>query len=329
MVNLVTGATGFVGTHLVNKLLTRGNSVRALVRSDSDALTLRSRGVETVVGDLCDRQVLVAAVRGAKIIYHCAAASCLHDEDEIRSTNLDGIRKLLHIVRDESAGRLILMSSLNVLGSSSFEEATEESPTQRSGELHTDVKIDVEELALQFSGTHSVDVTILRPGMIYGPGERHMPGLASTLQSGKFTFIGSRHNNVPLIFVGDMVRAMMLAAESPHASGRIYNLTDGSRTTIGQLAGAMAELLGARSPKRIIPYALPHVACTVYGLVGRPGPISHATLRFLGTSRHVCIARSRHELGFEPEIGLRRGLEMTMPWLIRAIEAEVKLSRAA
>ena len=156
--------------------------------------------------------------------------------------------------------------------------------------------------------THDVDVTILRPGLIYGPGERHMPKLAAAVCRGKFVYLGSRHNLVPLIFVSDMVRVMEKAARSRRALCRVFNVADGSRTTIGDLVDTIARLTGARPPKRVIPYFMPRVACTLFAMAGRPGPISRTALRFLGTSRHVSIHRAQTELGFDPAVGLQQGL---------------------
>ncbi|MCH2129431.1 MAG: NAD-dependent epimerase/dehydratase family protein [Pirellulaceae bacterium] len=315
MIQLVTGASGFVGSHLVQHLCSLGKTVRALVRRPEAKVGLRNKGVLAVSGDVCDRTRLCQVVRGADVIYHCAAASSLCSDDEIRRTNLDGTRNLLHAVRTEGAGRIVFISSLNALGSTSYENATESAPVIRSGEVHADVKIDSEQLALQFGDTHDIEVTILRPGLIYGPGERYIPKLAKSVQNGTFRFIGSRENVVPLIYVHDMVRLMVAAACTGTARGKIYHATDGSRTTIGDLVDTLADLNGSARPRHLLPYFVPRLACSMFEQFGKTSPISRTALRFLGTSRHVNMDLAKRELGFQPYVNLQEGLHQTVHWM--------------
>jgi nucleoside-diphosphate-sugar epimerase len=328
MTTLVTGATGLVGTHLVDALRQRGEAVRALVRDTAKVPAHWGQGVEIAVGDVTDRQSLKAAAADVGTIYHCAAASSLSSEEEIRRTNLDGLRNVLDAARAAKAGRVIVMSSLNVLGNRNFDGATEDLPSQRQGDVHADVKIDGEELALRYHREHGQDVTILRAGLIYGPGERHLPKLGKAIARGKFVFIGSRDNVVPLLHVSDMAQAMILAAHSPDAAGRVYHITDGSRTTIGELADTLAEVLGYTKPAKTLPYFLPWLLSKICGLVGVKGPINATSLRFLGRSRHVDIRRAREELGYSPKVGLQQGMAASAGWLKEAIAAELAKEEA-
>ena len=207
---------------------------------------------------------------------------------------------------------------MNVYGIKSFDRITEETPLRRSGEAHADAKIDGDELALEYADQHGLDITILRPGLIYGHGERHLPRMADAIQRGKFVFIGSRGNVVPLVSVSDMVQAMLLAAQSPRSEARVFNITDGSPSTIGDLVGHLASLMNCPLPTRVLPYFLPWLVCTVFDRLGRSGPINRTTLRFLGTSRFADIQYARDELGFQPKVGLRQGLEASMDWIGQA-----------
>jgi nucleoside-diphosphate-sugar epimerase len=323
MTTLVTGATGFVGTRLVNELLSLGGSIRALIRSADKADELRGRGIETVVGDLRDPESMRRAVRDAKQIFHCAAANSKCNAEEIRETNLGGMRNLLEAVRHENGGRVILMSSINVYGSNSIAHGTEETLLCRSGEVHADVKIEGEELARQYADQHGLEITILRPGLIYGPGEfHHLPRLADAIRRGKFVFLGSRKNIVPLVYISDMIQAMLLAAETPQATGRAYSITDGSRSTIGDLVDHLARLMNCPRPMRVLPYSLAWFVCTLFDQLKRAGPINRTTLRFLGTSRFFDIQRAREELGYQPRVGLREGLEAAVDSVAQASATE-------
>jgi nucleoside-diphosphate-sugar epimerase len=315
MITLVTGATGFVGSHVVDALRERDDAVRVLIRDGQKADGFRERGMEVVVGDLRDAAVMGEAVRGVNVIHHCGAAVGPYSKKEIYATNLGGVRTLLDAVRNAGRARIVLLSSVNVLGTRNLDPATEVTPYQYSGDPAADVKIEAEKLALDYHRQFGVDVTILRPCFIYGPRDPHnLPKLISSMQRGKFRFIGSRDNIVPIVHVEDVARAMLLAAGKPAARGRIYQISDGSRTSIGDLVNQLAELLHCPKPEKVLPYLVPRLGCSVFewlqrlGLRKKPGPVTRASLRFVGTSRYIDIRRAREELGYTPQITLQEGL---------------------
>lgn len=329
MTTLVTGATGFVGSQVLEALREQSDAVRALVRNPQKAEALREQGVEVVVGDLRDAGVIREAVRGVDVIHHCGAAVGPYSRTEIYSTNLDGVRSLFDTVR-ESGGRprVVLLSSVNVLGTRNLDPATEDTPYQYSSDPAADVKIEAEKLALDYHRQHGLDVTILRPGFIYGPRDPHnLPKLISALRRGKFRFIGSRDNVIPIVHVDDVAQAMLLAARTPKARGRIYQITDGSRTTIGEFVNQLAELLDCPKPEKVLKYFVPALGCVVFEWLQRlrlrkkPGPITRAGLRFVGTSRFIDIRRAREELGYAPQITLREGLPPCVSHLLEKSDA--------
>jgi nucleoside-diphosphate-sugar epimerase len=322
MTSLVTGSTGFIGRHLVAQLSGQGESVRALYRDEAKKRLYLVLGEETLLGDACDETVMREAVDGVDIIYHCAAAHSTSPADEIRRTNLQSVQTLFHLLREaNSSARVVLMSSINVLGSSNYENANEAMPRRHTGDLHVDEKIAAEELAEQ-AIAEGLKVVVLRPGLVYGPGDHNLQKLARAIFLGKFMYIGSRENVVPLVHVSDMTQAMFLAAHAAPPLSGWYNVTDGSRTTIGQLVGGMADVMGCPEPKRVMPAIVPKLANSVFGLLGRNGPVSPSALRFLGTSRHVDIERARKELGFAPRVGIAEGLQGMASWLREATAAE-------
>lgn len=322
MLSLVTGAAGLVGSHVLGELLARAQPVRALVRSPGQGTSFEEKGAQVVTGDVRDPAAFAPALEGVDVVYHCAAlVGPGFSKKEIYDTNLTGVQNLLDAARRYPNIRVVLVSSVNVLGTRNIDPATEDLPCRRSNDPAADVKIEAERLALDFSGQGG-DVTIVRPGFIYGPGDTHnLPRLVSAISRGKFRFLGSRHNVVPIVHVEDVARAMLLAGTNPGARGRIYHITDGSRTTIGELADHLAGLVGCPRPERVLPYFVPHLACVVFDLMGkiRPrrklAPITRAALRFLGTSRFFDIGRARQELGFEPRVSFRDGMAATLEWI--------------
>ncbi len=171
---------------------------------------------------------------------------------------------------------------------------------------------------MEFHRRHGVEVTILRPGLIYGVGEKNIPRLLDAIRRGKFRYLGSRDNIVPMVHIDDVVQALLLAAEKPEANGRVYHITDGSRTTIGELVDYLSELSGSPPPQKVLPLIVPKAACVVFETLQRlklrskPGPINRVGLRFLGTSRSIDISRARRELGYEPRVSFREGMAATV-----------------
>jgi nucleoside-diphosphate-sugar epimerase len=326
---LVTGVTGFVGSRVAEELLAGEEAVRGLVRDPAKAAGLCERGIDVIVGDIRDADAVRRAVQGVDVVHHCAAAVGAHFTGrEIRETNLGGVRRLLEEARAASVGRVVLLSSVNVLGTVNLDPATEDLPCRRSHDPAADVKIEAERLALDVAHRPGPEVVILRPGFIYGPGDPgNLPRIIRAVRRGKFAFIGSRDHVIPIVHVGDVVQAMLLAAQAPGASARVYHITDGSRTTIGQFIDHLADLLESPRPRRVLPSFLPWLGCVVFDglhlvLPRCPAPISRSGVRFLGTSRYVDIRRARAELGYAPRVGYREGLAAALRGL--AVPAKEK-----
>jgi nucleoside-diphosphate-sugar epimerase len=337
MVALVTGASGFVGSHVVDALRSQGMPVRALVRHAAAAQELRNAGVEVQVGDVCDPRVLQEAVRGVDVVYHCAAAvGPAYSPREIHDISLAGARHLLEALKQNGSGRAVILTSVNVLGTRNLDAATEDMPCRRSHDASADVKIEIEALTREYVQRHGVDAVILRPGLIYGPRDRHnLPQMIRALSRGKFAFIGSRDNIAPIVYISDVVEAILRAGRTPASRGRIYHVTDGSRTTIGQFIDRLAELIGCPPPRKVLPYAVPYLACVLFDTLaalrlyrGRP-PISRASLRHLGTSRSFSIDRAANELGYVPRISYQEGLSTAVKWIEEHAYGHAVVSRFA
>jgi 2-alkyl-3-oxoalkanoate reductase len=322
MASLVTGANGFIGRHLLVQLAQNGQRVRALYRDEQKRCQYLVHGEEAIRGDACDPATMRAAVSGADVIYHCAAAHSTCSAEEIQRTNLASVECLLEAVRSAApTARVVLLSSLNVLGNESYVSATEDAPRRATHDLHVDLKSAAEEQA-ERSIADGLNIVMLRPGLVYGQGDPHLAKLAGAVARGKFVFIGSRDNIVPLVHVSDLVQAMTLAANAPAGTSPVFNITDGSATTIGELVSLLAKAVGSPEPTRVLPAVVPRLAVSVFGLLGRQGPISRGALRFLGASRHVDISRARTQLGYEPRVQIEQGIAGLADWLRGTVAAQ-------
>lgn len=326
MVSLVTGASGFVGSHLVGELLAeQGESVRALVRRAESAGELQ--GADVRIGDVRDAGVVHDAVQGVDVVYHLAAAAGAGSSlRHVYDIALTGTRNVLEGLRRAGKGRAVLLTGIIVLGARHLDAATEDLPYKRTGDPASDVKIEIEQMAWEYEKSHGVDVTVLRPGLIYGPRDRrNLPQMIRALRRGGFAFIRSRDNVMPIVYIGDMVQAMRLAARTPAARGRAYHVTDGSSTPIGEFIDCLAGLLGCAPPRKVIPFAVPYLGCLLFESLaalrlyrGR-APISRTGMNYLGYSRVIDITRARLELGYEPRVTYRDGL----PLALKDIEDQV------
>jgi nucleoside-diphosphate-sugar epimerase len=315
---LVTGATGFVGAGMTHALAAQRKQVRVLVREASDLTPLSTLDLELVRGDLRDESSLAHALASVEVVFHCAGlVSEWRPHKVFRETNAHGTANLLRVSRDLGVRRVVAISSLSVYGIKNHEGTREDAPFEKSGDGYSDSKIDAEEVMAGFLSSGRPELCVLRPGFIYGPGDRRfVPRLVESLRSGRFAFIGDGNNVLNIVYIDDVVQAALLAAAVPGAAGRAYNLTDGTRTTAREFIGEIAALSGLPAPNKHVPYALANAIVKIgemrARLFGGQPRVPRAALKVLATSRYFDITRARQELGYKPEVRFQEGLRRTL-----------------
>ncbi len=317
----VTGATGLVGSHVVEEALRRGHHVRALVRPSSDTRWLDLWGVEKVPGDLEDAEALRRGAQGADWILNCAAkVGDWGTLEEFRKLNVAALQLLLDAAVDAKVERFVHVSSLGVYeGRDHF--GTDESvpPAAESLDAYTRSKVEAEELALRYEKQKGLPLSVVRPGFIYGPRDRTvLPKLLKALREGRFFYFGSGQQVLNCIYVQNLVHGIYLAAEVPEAVGEVFNLTDGQRVTKREFVGEVARLAGLRPPRRAIPLWL---AWTLAVLMERrarrkgatePPLVNKARYKFLGLNLDYSIAKAQRVLGYVPPFTTQAGLAEAM-----------------
>jgi len=322
--NVVTGATGLLGSHIAEALAARGERVRALVRPTSDVSFVRGLGAEPVIGDLHDPESLRRAVGGADVVYHCAArVGDWGPWSAYRHEIIDATRNLLDACRAAGAGRVLYVSSVTVYGHprDGGEPITEEAPLgQRLYWLwdhYCRSKIAAEALA-RAAGPN---LTIVRPSWIYGPRDRNsLPRLMTAFRAGRVTLIGSGDNLLNLVYAADVAEGAILAANHPEAGGRAYNLCSEGEVTQRQFLDAFTEMLGRPRVQRRVPFWLAYAGGFVSEAIGRaiflkrPPHITRYAVGLIGRPTRFSIARAREQLGWRPQVGARAGLRRTLDW---------------
>jgi 2-alkyl-3-oxoalkanoate reductase len=324
MLTLVTGASGFIGNRIALALVERGDGVRGLVRDPGRADMLRERGVALAQGDMTDPAALRRAVEGVECVYHTAAmVGDWPDRAQAREVNVEGTRRLLQACVDARVRRIVHLSSCAVYGNR-HHRGTDESTAFRYGDTYTDAKIDSERAVLSFTGRGGLETVRLRPGFVYGPGDRMLiPKLLDALTTGKFAYIGNGGKEMNCVYIDDVARIALLAGAKKEASGQAYNVTDGSRTSLRDFITFIVERLKLPAPTRRVPPPLAIMGCYVSEYLGRLLGVKKAPLlnisrlRFLYYNQFYSIDKARRELGYAPAFGYREGLPPTFEWAKR------------
>ncbi len=235
----VTGGTGFLGAALVKNLLAKGVSVRVLARPSVRADELESQGAQVIRGEVGDSDCIARSVEGADVVYHLAAkVDTPGSKADFLQTNVAGTERVLTASLQQGVGRVVYASSLAVYGPvASGERIDENTPCDESPQLrdfYAESKIAADQLANSFARKTGLPLTIVRPGIVYGPG-RPLPValLGFTLGGTNFVF-GKPNHRIPLNYIENLVDAMQAAARSGGAQLQQFNVVDDDELTLAK-----------------------------------------------------------------------------------------------
>lgn len=315
MKDLVTGATGFVGSHLVDELLRRGRTVRCTVRRTSDRSHLERAGVETVEADLRHGPLPGAALEGIDRIFHVAGV-VFGTEEEFRRGNWEATRNVVASINGPLR-RLVHVSSLAVCGPCPGPEPFTESVTPRPISVYGRTKYRGEQEAR--AAGDRVAVTVIRPPVVYGPRDRGLLGFFQAASLGIRPLMpGERRFSI--IHAADLARGIVEAAEAKRAAGRVYFLANEAAPSFNEMTARILEAAGRRRgiTLRMTP-RLMHEAATLaewaQRLMRRTLPFSRDKVRELRQAYWLCsAAAARRDFGWAPRIGLDEGMRRSMAW---------------
>jgi nucleoside-diphosphate-sugar epimerase len=320
---LVTGATGFVGSHVAEALVARGDTVRAIVRSGSDTALLEKLRVQLFRGDLTDTDVLRQAADGVDVVIHSAAkVGDWGPVEDYRKVNVEGVRHLLEAVKGKPLSRFVHVSSLGVYEARHHYGTDETEPLPENHiDGYTQTKVESEKLALEYHRKHGVPVAVVRPGFIYGPRDRTvLPRLAQRLRDRDVIYIAKGKNALNTTYVGNLVDAILLAVDNPAAVGEAFNITDGEFVSKKRFFEAIADGTAAPRPKRSVPLFLAKFVAwrreRKYRKQNRPNPpkVTQAIIKFAGLNLDYSIAKARTKLGYTPRVQFDEGMKAAVEW---------------
>ncbi|HEY3297880.1 MAG TPA: NAD-dependent epimerase/dehydratase family protein [Armatimonadota bacterium] len=316
---LVTGATGFVGSHLAERLLNEGFDVRIIVRPDSDVSRLESAGAEVVPGDLTNPASIWRAVKGVDTVYHIAALfrkARLPDSD-YWAVNHEGAINLLRTSFEAGVSRYVHCSTVGVLGHISDPPANEDSP-YHPGDIYQITKCQAEKEVLEFQKETGYPITVIRPAGIYGPGDTRWLKLFKGVAKRRFPMVGTGDTYIHFVYIDDLVDAFRLAADSPAAVGKVYIIAGERYVTLNELVSTIADTLDVRPLALHIPVMPVHMLSAVCEDVCRAlhvePPLYRRRVDFFVNDRAFDISRAREDLGYSPKVELNDGIARTARW---------------
>jgi nucleoside-diphosphate-sugar epimerase len=313
----VTGGSGFVGGALLDTLRDRGESVHALARTPAAEAEVVARGAVPVRGDITDLTALADGMRDAELVVHAAGRlpSAPGGAEELRRVHVEGTRTVIAAARKVGAPRLVYVSTEQVLlGAHPLVAVDESSPyPERPASAFAASKIEAERLVLEAS-TRSLTTVALRPGVVWGPGDRGaLPTLTSAARTGRLRWIDGGSYLISTTHVQNLVEGIIAAAERGRG-GEAYFITDGAPISFRDFVTGLLGTQGVPAPTGEVPRWAARTVAAVSGpawhwlpLRGEP-PITRSSLRSAGETRTVRDDKARRELGYEGKVSRPQGL---------------------
>lgn len=305
---LVTGAGGFIGSHLVERLMELGAQTRAMVRYVSDGSwgwleeSFCKNEVEVIAGDLRDRDSVRSAVRGVDVVFHLGALIAIpysyHAPDSYIQTNVIGTLNVLQAVREANVERVIHTSTSEVYGTAQYVPIDEKHPLQGQSPYSAS-KIGADKMVEAFHLSFDLPVVTVRPFNTYGPRQSAravIPTIITQCLTNNCVRLGSLHPTRDLNFVADTAAGFVAAAESATAIGKTINLGSGREISIGDLVNLIIRLMGGEA--------------RIESDDERVRPINSEVERLLADN-----ALATDILAWRPAVTLENGLQTTIDWI--------------
>lgn len=318
---MLTGATGFIGSHIAERLLREGFRLQLWVRRKTELIaSLERAGVEIFHGDSGDDHVLAQALRGVDTVVHCAGTARALDRAGYFDANVGLTRRILTLLQPPQA--MVFISSQAAAGPSPVEAPLEENAAPCPISHYGRSKLEAETSIRQWGAANGCRYVILRPSVVYGPRERDLYQLFKWVQKGVLPFMDDGRQRISIVYVEDLLDALVAAlGDSP--PGETYFVTGGEYCSVRELGAVIGDVLGKR---RVLPLSVPERAFdllagaleTVSLVTRAPALLNRQKILEMKQPAWLCSNRKLMDaLGWAPRVSLRSGIEKTVAWYVR------------
>jgi len=315
----VTGATGFLGLHLCERLLDDGYSVSILARDPEKASLFDGRVAKTVIGDIADRGVIARLVEGADIVVHLVSnfRTASGPPESYRQINLKGTENVLDASMDAGVRRFVHCSTIGVHGSVKSTPASEDSP-YNPGDLYQETKMEAELACQRAIKKGGMEIVIVRPCSLYGPGDLRMLKMFRMLSKNRFFLVGPCKENFHAVYIDDIVEGFVRAISTPGIGGETFIVGGPRYVPLEEYINIAARAVGAPPPRLRFPYGLFISAAWLCEMLCVPlriePPLHRRRVRFFRNNRAFNIDKARDVLGYRPTVDLEEGMCKTVAW---------------
>lgn len=319
---LVTGGTGFIGSHLAEEGRRRGAEVVVLGLTDrpeeqANAALLSGMGAEVISGSITDAELCRRASRGATHVFHLAVAMREGGKSDefFEAINLDGTRHLLQAATTERVQRFVYCSTIGIYGHRAPGITSEDSPLS-PGNIYERTKVAAERLVRDFAENCAVPAVVLRPADVYGPRDQRLLKMFKGVSRGRFPLFGPGNGRRHMVYVHDVVSAFFKACERSEAVGKGLIVAGPRPCTLRELLDEVAAATGSRRYGVRLPLApmlgLAAVVEDVSAALAIDPPIYRRRMDFFHSDSAFDISKAREVLDWEPKVDLREGIRRTL-----------------
>jgi len=314
-VAFVTGASGFIGSHLVERLIHEGWAVRALVHKKD---VPPKKGLEIIPGDMDDIELMREAMKGTDAVFHLAAAlgSSIIRRQEFSRINVLGTNVLLKAAVDAEIKRVVHFSSAGVLGKVDSNNPAGEDSLLNPQNVYDRTKLEGEKAAIR-SLDAGLDVVVIRPGWVYGPGDRRTFKLIRAIAKKRFFLVTNGTARQTPVNVYDLITGVLLCYEKG-IKGNVYHIAGGEVLTVKEMVMTIASAAGTSIPKFNLPLlpvkGLAWFLDRAFTLFNREAPLTPGKLVFFTHPKPLDIHKARTELDYSPGISFRKGMFDALAW---------------
>jgi len=327
MTILVTGATGFIGSHLVEELIKRGEKIKCLVKRENKnkmeeelEKMIKALGVEIHYGDLTKKETLKGLADGVDIVFHLAAVARPMNipREEYFRVNTLGTRNLLEVCVGKNIKKIVHVSSISAVGPAISGKPVNESTNPKPVDFYGESKLAAEEVVFDFIKQHKIPIVTVRPPMIYGPRDFELLKLFKVINTGFFPLLGKGKGHFEFCFVKNLVQGLILA-EKNGKPGELYHLSDIKSYSLKEVAETIADA----ENKKLVNAQIPNSVFWFFGgimelfgfIFGFYPMFRSTTVKWMTQDYWVTdISKAKNELNYKPQISLREGVKETVEW---------------